>query len=131
MKFWITLNEPKETSLQVDQVDNNLMFNGDKLARQGKGRHDDDDDDEGKHYDGGDDHDDYDDNDTIMMMMSNDDDLAGPRKRHHGSWSEGPGHSCLPGGTQPDQVKEALAGETSACPEFLLCRFLSICSLYK
>ena len=68
---------------------------------------------------------------TIMMMMFNDDDLAGPRKRHHGSWSEGPGHSCLPGGSQPDQVNEALAGETGTCPEFLLCRFLLICAMYK
>ena len=60
---------------------------------------------------------------TIMMMMFNDDDLAGPRKRHYGSWSEGPRHSCLRGGTQPDQVREALAGKTGACLEFLFCRF--------
>ena len=64
MKFWITLNEPKETSLQVNQVDNNLMFNGDKLAGPGKGCHNDDDDDEGKHYDGGDDYDDNHDDDV-------------------------------------------------------------------
>ena len=31
------------------------MFNGDKLAGPGKGRHNDNDDNEGKHYDGGDD----------------------------------------------------------------------------
>ena len=109
------------------------MFNGDELAGPGKaGRHNDNDDDEGSHDGGGDGHDDYDDNDTIMMMMSNDDDLAGPRKRHHGSWSEGPGHSCLPGGTQPDQVREGLPeGEIGTCPEFLLCRFLLICAMYK
>ena len=44
-------------------------------------------------------------------MMSNDEYLAGPRKWHYGSRSEGPGHSCLPGGTQPDQVREAIAGK--------------------
>ena len=46
-----------------------------------------------------------------MLMMSNDEYLAGPRKWHYGSRSEGPGHSCLPGGTQPDQVREAIAGK--------------------
>ena len=57
VKLWITLNEPKETSLQVDCVFTiDEMFNGDELAGPGKaGRHNDNDDNEGKHYDGGDD----------------------------------------------------------------------------